>query len=207
MRRGLSIAMLIAPGKYRYEIRRDGAIIAIEEARYNGGTISGQRRTVDGANLHEVEASLDASETVKRVSVRYNRGLFKRSAVYEAADETLRGSVSAVAGHNEVVVKLGRFREIDADLVLFRALILAHVRAREQSRWTGRVAIIDPNTLVAAALKQNCRLCDAAGLRWVWEARMGDTEEIDLDTAGRIIRQRDSWGVAKILVDFTELPP
>jgi hypothetical protein len=150
---------------------------------------------------------LDAEETIKRVSVRYNRGLFKRSAVYEAADDALRGSVSAVASHNEVVVKLGRFREIDADLVLCRALILAHVRARGQVRWTGRVAIIDPNTLVAAALKQNCRQTDQAGLRWAWEARMGDSEEIELDAAGTIVRQRDSWGVDKVLVDYAALTP
>jgi hypothetical protein len=197
--------MLIALGEYRYEIRRDGAILAVEESRYVPGALSGLRRTIDGANLHEVEASLDANETVKRVSVRYNRGLFKRTAVYEAEDDTLRGSVSAVASHNEVVVKLGRFREIDADLVLFRALMLAHVRARKQDRWTGRVAIIDPNTLVAAALKQNCRQRDTAGLRWAWEVRMGDAEEIELDSAGRIIRQRDSWGVDKVLVDFVAL--
>lgn len=194
--------MLLAPGDYRYEIRREGAVIAVEQERYGAGVITGDRRTIDGAYLHEVEATLDAEDNVTRVSVRYNRGLFKRTAVYQAADETLRGSVSAVAGHNEVVVKLGRFREIDADLVLFRALILAHVRARGQVRWTGRIAVIDPNTLVAAALKQNCRRCDDAGLRWAWEARMGDADEIELDSAGRIMRQRDSWGVEKVLVDF-----
>ncbi|HEY1850053.1 MAG TPA: hypothetical protein VGG60_03435, partial [Candidatus Binataceae bacterium] len=147
----------------------------------------------------------DADEAVARVTVRYNRGLFKRNAVYEASGDTLRGSVSAVAGHNEVLVKLGRFKEIDADLVLFRAMILAHVRARGQVRWTGRVAIIDPNTLVAAALKQNCRQTDAAGLRWVWEARMGDTEDIELDNSGTIVRQRDSWGVEKVLTEFVAL--
>lgn len=199
--------MLIAPGAYRYEIRRGGAIQAIEEDRHSEGVISGSRRTIDGANLHEVEAQLDTDEAVARVTVRYNRGLFKRNAVYEASGDTLRGSVSAVASHNEVVVKLGRFKEIDADLVLFRAMILAHVRARGQVRWTGRVAIIDPNTLVAAALKQNCRQTDAAGLRWAWEARMGDTEEIELDNAGTIIRQRDSWGVEKVLTEFVALNP
>jgi hypothetical protein len=31
---------------------------------------------------------------------------------------------------------------------------------------------------------------------------MGDAEEIELDSAGRIIRQRDSWGIDKVLVDF-----
>lgn len=199
--------MLIPQGDYRYEIRRSGTVIAIEEAHFANGAITGMRHTIDGANLHEVEAVLDADETIKRVSVRYNRGLFKRSAVYDAADDALRGSVSAVASHNEVVVKLGRFREIDADLVLFRALILAHVRARGQVRWTGRVAIIDPNTLVAAALKQNCRQTDQAGLRWAWEARMGDSEELDLDPTGKILRQRDSWGVDKVLVDYAALTP
>ena len=197
--------MLIAPGAYRYEIRRSGTVLAIEETSYVNGVITGRRRTIDGANLHEVEAVLDADEKIRRVSVRYNRGMFKRSAVYEAAEDTLRGSVSAVASHNEVVVKLGRFKEIDADLVLFRALILAHVRARGQVRWTGRVAIIDPNTLVAAALKQNCRQRDEAGSRWAWEARMGDSEEIDLDSAGKIVRQRDSWDVEKVLVEFAAL--
>ena len=198
--------MLIAAGEYRYEIRRGGSIIAIEEERYAAGAITGLRRSTDGANLHEVEAALDTDETIKRVSVRYSRGLFKRSAVYEVADDTLRGSVSAVAGRNEVVVKLGRFREIDADLVLFRALILAHVRARGQSRWTGRVAIIDPNTLVAAAIKQNCRRTDEAGLRWAWEARMGEADEIELDAEGRIVRQRDSWEVEKVLAEFVARP-
>jgi hypothetical protein len=199
--------MLISPGTYRYEIRRGGTAVAIEESRHARSLITGVRRTIDGSNLHEVEAVLDAEETIKRVSVRYNRGLFKRTAIYEASDDTLRGSVSAVASHNEVVVKLGRFREIDADLVLFRALILAHVRARGQMRWTGRVAIIDPNTLVAAALKQNCRQTDQAGLRWAWEARMGDSEEIELDAAGTLVRQRDSWGVEKVLVDYADLTP
>jgi hypothetical protein len=199
--------MLLTPGDYRYEIRRDGAVIALEQERYVAGAITGERRTTDAANTHQVEAILDAADNVTRVSVRYNRGLFKRTAVYHAADEALRGSVSAVAGHNEVVVKLGRFREIDADLVLFRALILAHVRARGQLRWTGRVAIIDPATLVAAALKQTCRSRDNTGLRWAWEARMGDADEIELDSAGRIVRQRDSWGVDKNLVDFVPAAP
>ena len=94
--------MLIAPGAYRYEIRRSGAIQAIEEDRHSEGVISGSRRTIDGANLHEVEAQLDTDEAVARVTVRYNRGLFKRNAVYEASGDTLRGSVSAVASHNEV---------------------------------------------------------------------------------------------------------
>jgi hypothetical protein len=199
--------MLIAPGAYRYEIRRGGSILALEETRYANGIITGMRRTTDGANVHEVQANLDSEEQVTRVSVRYNRGMFKRSAVYEAAGDTLRGSVSAVASRNEVAVKLGRFKEIDADLVLFRALILAHVRARGQVRWTGRVAIIDPNTLVAAALKQNCRQRDEAGSRWAWEARMGDSEEIELDSAGKIVRQRDSWDVEKVLVEFVPSDP
>jgi hypothetical protein len=36
---------------------------------------------------------------------------------------------------------------------------------------------------------------------------MGDSEEIELDAAGKIVRQRDSWGVEKVLVDYGALPP
>lgn len=194
--------MLMPEGDYRYDIRRAGTVIAVEQERHTAGLISGSRRTSDGDNLHEVEAVLDPEGNIVSINVRYKRGFFSRSATYAAVGESLRGSVSAVASQNEVVVKLGRFREIDADLVLFRALILAHVRARGQTHWTGRVAVIDPNTLVAAAIKQTCRRHDETGMRWAWEARMGDADEIELDGSGRIIRQRDSWGVEKVLVDF-----
>ena len=195
--------MLMPRGDYRYDIRRAGAVIAVEQERYIAGLINGFRRTIEGDNLHEVEAGLDAEGNIASVNVRYKRGFFTRSATYAAVGESLRGSVSAVASQNEVVVKLGRYREIDADLVLFRALILAHIRLRGQAHWTGRVAVIDPNTLVAASLKQTCRRREEAGLRWAWEARMGDADEIELDGSGRIVRQRDSWGVEKVLADFT----
>ncbi|HVC44686.1 MAG TPA: hypothetical protein VND20_07690 [Candidatus Binataceae bacterium] len=198
--------MLIAAGSYRYEIRRAGAAIAIEEDNCTADAISGVRRAATGDNRHEVDAALDTAGVVARVTVRYHRGMFARTATYEADGEALRGRVSAVAGHNEVVVKLGRFREIDADLILFRALLIAHIRARGQTQWTGRIAMIDPNTLVAAALKQSVRQSDEQGLRWVYEARMGDTEEIELDADGRITRVRDGWGVEKILSGFAATP-
>ncbi len=192
--------MLIPTGEYRYEIRRGGQVVAIEEERFDGSRIAGVRNTRDGSNRHEVEAELAADGTVRRASVRYARGPFTRNATYEAAEDFLRGIVSAVAGRNAITAKLGRFREVDADLVLFRALTIAHVRARGQTRWTGRVATIDPATLVAASHKQSVRAADSTLLKWIYEPRMGDSEEIELDADGRILRRRDSRGTETVLV-------
>jgi hypothetical protein len=110
--------------------------------------------------------------------------------------------VSAVAGRNEVAVALGRYREIDAGLTFFRALLIAHIRARGHERWTGRVAVIDPNTLVGASLKQTCWRRDDAGRLWVYELRMGETEAIEIDAEGRITRRRDERGVETVLASF-----
>ncbi len=197
--------MLIPEGFYRYEIRRAGVLVAVEEVSLAAGRMAGARLAADGANRHEVEAELAPDGAIARVVLRYRRGMFKRDAVYAAVEETLRGSVSAMAGRNEVIVKLGRFRELDADLVICRALIIARTRARGQSRFTGRIAVIDPNTLVAASSKQTYARQDAAGLNWRHEARMGETEEIELDAEGRIVRMRDGWGVETRLASFA--PP
>jgi hypothetical protein len=178
-------------------------LVATEEARVDRGAIVATRRVADGASRHDVEAAVSPDGTVRRVSLRYSSSLFKRNGSYEAEDDTLRGSVSALAGRNEVIVKLGRFREIDAGgVVLFRALIIAHVRARGQARWTGRVAAIDGNTLVAASVKHSCRRLDEAAKRWAYELRMGDSEEIELDDAGTIVRRRDSRGLESLLISF-----
>ena len=196
--------MIVPAGDYRYEIRRAGDLVAIEEARVLGDVLTATRRSAGGLNRHEVEAALDAEGRVRHLSVRYSSTLFKRSAVYDAIEENLRGSVSALAGRNEILVKLGRFREIEvADMTVFRMLTLAHVRERQQPRWTGRVAVIDGNTLVAASLKQNCWRREAAGDIWVYEPRMGDSEEIELDQEGRILRRRDHRGVETTLAGFT----
>jgi len=192
--------MILAQGDYRYEIRRSGELLAIEEERVDGRKLSGIRRSPDGANRHEVEAELDDEDRIWKVAVRYARGPFTRTASYEAVGEFLRGSVSALAGSNDVAAKLGRFREVDADLVLFRALTIAHVWARGQARWTGRVAAIDPNTLVAASQKQSCRRRDGEGRLWEYELRMGDSEEIEIDAAGRIVRRRDSRATDTVLI-------
>jgi hypothetical protein len=192
--------MLIPTGEYRYELRHGGQLVAIEEERFDGTRIAGVRSARDGSNRHEVEAELSPDGTVKRVSVRYARGPFTRNASYEASEDFLRGIVSAVAGRNAITAKLGRFREVDADLVLFRALTIAHVRARGQSRWTGRVATIDPATLVAASHKQSARAVDSTLLKWIYEPRMGDSEEIELDAEGRILRRRDDRGTEAVLV-------
>jgi hypothetical protein len=192
--------MLIPTGEYRYEIRRGGQVVAIEEERFDGSRIVGVRSTPDGSNRHEVEAELGPDGTVQRVNVRYARGPFTRNATYEAAEDFLRGIVSAVAGRNAITAKLGRYREVDADLVVFRALTIAHVRGRGHARWTGRVATIDPATLVAASHKQSARAADATLLKWIYEPRMGDSEEIELDADGRILRRRDNRGTEAVLV-------
>ena len=195
--------MIPPPGKYRYAIRRGPETVAVEELTLACNRLSGHRRAADGNTRHEVEADLDDGGAVKRIALRYRRGPFARDAVYEAGEEFLRGSVSALAGRNVVTVKLGRFREVDADFAVFRALILAHVRARGQSRWTGRVAVIDPSTLVAASIKQSCRRLERGANLWRYEPRMSDWEEIELDDAGRITRRRDTRGAEATLDSFT----
>jgi hypothetical protein len=198
--------MIIPTGDYRYEVRRSGEPVATERMKVGKDAIVGVWSGADGRSL-EIDAKLDAEGAVQRLSARYSSTLFKRTAVYEAAEDNFRGSVSAVAGRNEIVIKLGRFREVDiTGITMFRALIVARVCAREQPRWTGRVAVIDANTLVAASIKQTCRRSDQAGRRWTYETRMGDADEVELDDAGRLIRRRDNRGVEAVLAEFQPEP-
>ena len=194
--------MILPLGTYRYQLRTAGELVAFDEERVTAAGMSGARRSVDGANRQEVEARLGSDGVVQHISVRYQRGLFNRTAVYDVDGDTLRGSVSAVAGRNEVAVALGRYREIDAGLTFFKALKISHILARGQERWTGRVAVIDPNTLVAASLKQTCWRRDGGGRLWSYELRMGETETIEIDDQGRIMRRRDDRGVETALVGF-----
>lgn len=189
--------MILPIGDLRYEIRRGGAIVALEDSSFDGHRIEGERRFVDNANRYQANAELAADSSIARITLSYSRGPFNRTASYEASGDFLRGQI----GRNAVTAKLGRLREIDADLVIFRALIIARVRTRGQVRWTGRVAAIDPATLVADSNKQSARCVDSAGLRWIYEARMGDREEIELDAAGRIVFRRDDRGTEAILID------
>jgi hypothetical protein len=195
-------ALGLTPGEYRYEISRGHHTLSIEEDMFAAGVIRGVRRTVDGLNRHEVEAHLDQQGLIKTVTVRYSRGPFARNASYEAADDVIRGHVSAVGGRETVVAKLGRMREVDADLMLCKALIISHVRDRGQERWIGRVATVDTNTLIVASYKQTYRRRDEDGRLWTFEPRMGDAEEIQLDEAGRIVRRRARDGTETALVSF-----
>lgn len=192
--------MLLGDGEWRYEIRRAGELIAVEEESLAWGRIRGVRRSSAGSNLYEVEAELDDTGLVSRLAVSYSRGPFTRKASYESVDSFLRGSVSAGASRNDITAKLGRFAEVDADLVIFRALTIAHIRERGQTRWTGRVAAIDSNTLVASTVKQSCRQRGSDPRSWVYEPRMGDSEEIEIDDSGFVVRRRDSRGVETVLV-------
>jgi hypothetical protein len=195
--------MLIADGELRYEIRRNGELIAVENETLAWGRIHGVRRPASGSNVYEVEAELDDAGIVRRVAVSYSRGPFARNASYESTDNFLRGNISAGGSRNELTTKLGRYGEVDADLIIFRALTIAHVRERGQTRWTGRVAAIDPNTLVAATSKQSCRQRGNDPRLWIYEPRMGDAEEIEIDDSGRVVCRRDSRGVETVLVSKT----
>jgi len=196
----LFIAGTLPPGDYRYELRRDGRPVATEEAVLSATRLRGIRRMSEGGDRYEVDAELDEAARVKSAVLRYSRGPFSRSASYQTRDEFLRGSLSALGGRSDLVVKLGRFREIDADLVLFKALIIAHARARGQARFTGRIASLNPSTLAAASHKQTYRQLDTGGLRWSYEPRMGDAETIEIDERGVIVRIRDNRGSEAVLL-------
>jgi hypothetical protein len=188
-------------GNYSYEIRLDGQLIAYEEINFDQASIVGSRRSADGLSRHNVEATLDAGHHVRHVTLSYSSSLFTRKASYEAIEENLRGRISGLAGRNEIVITLGRFREIDpAGFLIFRALIIGHIRKRRDERWTGRVAVIDPHTLVAASVKQNCARRNTSRYSWIYETRMGDREEMELDEAGRILRCHDNRGVTFELI-------
>ncbi|HVN64745.1 MAG TPA: hypothetical protein VMT58_08915, partial [Candidatus Binataceae bacterium] len=194
-----TMALELPEQTYRYEIRRAGTPIAVEDDDFSAGKIRSVRKEAAGSNLYEAEAELDGAASVKRIALRYRRGPFVRKAAYESAEDFIRGNVSAGAGSNVVTSKLGRFREVDAGLVIFRAVTIAHIRARGHSRWTGRVAVIDPATLVASTIKHSCRQANEAGRLWIYEPRMGDREEIEIDAAGRIVRIRDGRGTETVL--------
>jgi len=194
--------MLPPLGRYRYEWRHQDRLAAIETDTLTASWLSGERTDPSGGNRHEVEAELDGNGLITRIRLRYTRGLFSRSANYEAAGEILQGSVSAMAGRNAIETKLGRFREIDGDLLIFKAIVIAHARAADRSRFTSRVAIIDPATLVAKSIKQTYQRRDAEGLLWSFEPAIGEREQIELDTEGRIARRIDSRGDQTILASF-----
>ena len=195
--------MLIPDGEFRYEIRRAGELIATEEESLAAGKIRGVKHPASGSNVYEVEAELDPDALVRRLVVRYSRGPFVRNATYESADDFMRGNISAMGSRNNLTTKLGRYREVDADLVIFRALTIAHIRARGQSRWTGRIAAIDANTLVAATSKQTCRQRGNDPHVWIYEPRMGDSEEITIDDSGCVLRRHDARGLDTILISRT----
>jgi hypothetical protein len=187
--------------KYRYEIRLGADLLAVEEVELTETALVGDRRRAGREDIYQVEAAIDsATAAITRISVRYKRGVFSRTASYELIDDFLRGTVGALAGRNDITTKLGRYRELDAGLIIFRALTIAHMRARGSVRWTGRVASIDPATLVAATYKQSCRMAANDPSRWIYEPRMGDSEEIEIDADGRILMRRDNRGIVTRLI-------
>jgi hypothetical protein len=193
--------VIIPGGEYVYEIREQGRLVAIETTRLEAGRLSGLRRLSEAAdNRHEVEASLDGDGLVRSIRLRYVRGPFSRSASYEAGAESLQGVVTALGGRNTLAVKLGRFREVDGGLTIFKALLIAHVRSRGQSRWTARVAVIDPATLVAKSIKQSLHQVEAEPGTWLLEPAIGERETIAIDQAGRILSHATRTGISTVLV-------
>lgn len=193
---------LLPSGTYRYEIRRRTGPDGTEKAFVAAGKITASFQEIAGRITHQVEATIDDSGTVIRLELRYASSLFKRDAGYCADGDTFRGTVSAMAGRNEVVIKRGRFGEVEvAEMAIFRALIIARVKARGQTRWTGRVVVIEANSLMAASIKQSCRFDATTGL-WIYEKRMGDVEELEFDHDGKLVRRRDSSGREDVLLTF-----
>jgi hypothetical protein len=195
------LSSMLTVGSYFYEITVDSKVIAIEESKFNANVIVATRRSADGLSKHHVEAALDAEQRIQTVALSYSSSLFTRKANYQTVDDTIHGRISGLAGRNEIAVQLGRFREVDvAGFLIFRALVIDHIRLRGVTQWTGRVAVIDSNTLVATSVKQNCARRDKSELSWVYEPRMGDTEEIELDGGGRIVHRHDSRGFTARLI-------
>jgi hypothetical protein len=192
---------MLPVGNCSYQIRLHGQLIAFEDSRCDAAKIVAARRSADGVSRHQVEAALDAEHRIYRLTLSYSSSLFTRKASYDVVQDDLRGRISGLAGPNEIVIKLGRFHEVDAGgFLIFRALIIDHVRWRGSAHWTGRVAVIDPNTLVAASVKQNCVWRDNSENSWTYEPRMGDREQIQLDSAGRILQRSDNRGVTAELM-------
>ena len=193
--------MIIPEGEYVYEIRDQGRLAAIETTQINAGQLSGVRRPPEATdNRHEVEATLDGDGLILTIRLRYVRGPFSRTANYEAAGETLQGVVTAMGGRNTLEVKMGRFREVDGGLTIFKALLIGHVRGRGQNRWTARVAVIDPATLVAKSIKQSIYQVEAEPGTWLFEPAIGERETIVVDGAGRILSHTTRTGISTVLV-------
>jgi len=193
--------VIIPEGEYVYEVREHGRLSANETVKLGPDSLSGARHSADASgNVYEVEARLDNDALVQVIRLRYVRGPFSRTATYEASGENLRGSITAMGGRNTLEVKLGRFREVDAGLVIFKALLIAHVRTRGQTRWTARVAVIDPSTLVAKSIKQSVYQMESEPGTWLFEPAIGERETIALDASGRIVSHTTRSGVSSVLI-------
>ncbi len=64
------------------------------------------------------------------------------------------------------------------------------------------MATIDPSTLTAQTHKKTCRRKDGQDRIFIYEPRMGDAEEIEIDEAGRIVRIVDNTGNRIALKSF-----
>jgi hypothetical protein len=192
--------MILPAGAYRLETRERDRLIAVETGTISAAGVAAARQVEGSDNRYEAAAELDESAQITALQLRYVRGPFARSARYELGPELMRGMLKVLAGYQAVEVKLGRFREVDGGLLIFKALLVAHARGRGLRRWTGRVAIIDPATLLAKSIKQTLYQTDEAGLEWVLEPALGEREVLRIDSQGRLLSHATHQGLRTLAV-------
>lgn len=198
------MSLLIPLGDYVYEMRRDSELVGVEESRLETNKLTGRRTSADGANVHRVIATIDGQFQIERIESSYARGPFARSVIYELSGELLSGTLVTMGSRDTVSTRLGRFREIDADLLLCKGLIIARLSARGLDRYTGRVAMIDSATLVASSPKLTYFRHADSPRRWTVENLAGDREQLEIDLQGRIIKRVDRLGVETALTHFRQ---
>jgi hypothetical protein len=195
--------MIVPCGRYRYQFRMQGQVLAVEDACLEAGRLTAKRESAVNKAVYEIDAVLDDNGFMRQMRLRYRRGPFARSAEYQVIDDVMQGSISTLSATSPTEVRLGRFREIDADLAICKALIVAHLREREQRRWTGRVALIDSTTLSARSVKHSYVQADEQRGVWLFEPAMGEQETLEFDSEGRLQRTQDQRGFEATLTSST----
>src|SRR5579875_2653047 len=188
------IASMIQVGEYRYQITFHGEIVAYELAWVSSGRVLSRREAVGTKDFYQVEAQLDPQGNIIEAQASSLSGLFTRSARYRVVNDVVEGSVRGVSAITPLEIGLGRFREIDFDMAVFKALVISHLEQRGAEQWTGRVATVDPVTLVMRLVKHSYSRIGRAERIWRFEPAIGEIELIELDSEGRLVRREDEKG-------------
>ncbi len=185
---------MIQVGEYRYQITFHGEIVAYELAWVSSGRVLSRREAVGTKDFYQVEAQLDPQGNIIEAQASSLSGLFTRSARYRVVNDVVEGSVRGVSAITPLEIGLGRFREIDFDMAVFKALVISHLEQRGAEQWTGRVATVDPVTLVMRLVKHSYSRIGRAERIWRFEPAIGEIELIELDSEGRLVRREDEKG-------------